>query len=288
MTTHADKIQQMIDYGRGQAARVLGAPFFVYRVSSNAAVNFIDPLNLIQSEYPVYYTQQSGSAFKGSFEGTSLRAPLFNIVGDMAPFLVGDVFVDADVPYVPYGGPLTADGSWTADSGVVTADTGASGYGAGATSVTFPTLEFEGFCLGFHGPVKKSIGARLNALAQIYSLPTKADWNGYLSADISSCPGVVLTNGQFSLGASGQTPALIPVGISSEPRWRGDLIRGLPTTTQAVVYIAYVPPLNGFSFKEGDRLVLQSGARYVVQNPYEQQVGFSGSQLILEREVSQN
>lgn len=211
-----------------------------------------------------------------------MKLPLYDIIADMQPFLVGDVFVNTDTPYVPNGGGLTAD------LNLVTADsplpiTSSAGYGAGATSVPFPTVEIDAFCLAFHGPIKKSIGARLDRLATIYRMASGLDSNNYFSADINSASPVVLSNGVFSVGAVGAPPAFVPVGISVMPRWRGELIKSIPTSSQVVEYFIYVPPLNGFTFKEGDQIQFQDGSRYLVQIPYEQMVGFSGSQLGVER-----
>lgn len=263
---NAYKIQRKIDEGRGKAARALGGPFNVYRLQANAATNYIDPLNLVASDYLVYHLQKGASAFRGSYEGSSIGVPLFDIIGDMTPFYVGDVFIDADGAYNP-------DGS--------------GGYGAGATSVIFSTLEIYGWCLGFHGPIKKSIGARLDRLANIYTLASGADANGYFSAGTNSSLPLKIVNGQVVVGAVTDTPALIPVGLASKPRWRSDLIKAIPTTTGEVEYLAYVPPLPGYTLHEGDRIVLQDGSRYVVQLPWEQEVGFAGSQMSVKREVMQ-
>ncbi len=258
-----DQIQRQIDRGRGHAARALGGPFNVYRIQANAATNVLDAANLVASNFLVYHLQKSSSGFRGSYEGTAIGVPLFDIIGDMTQFYVGDLFIDADAAYQPGGG---------------------GGYGAGATSVTFPTLEVYGWCLGFHGPIKKSIGARLDRLAQVYRL-NAGPVNGYYQGDGASSLPVVLSNGTFSVGTVTQTGAFIPVGLAAKPRWRSDLIKAIPTTTHEVEYLAYVPPLKGFTFQEGDRLVLQDGSQYVVQLPWEQQVGFAGSQLSIKREV---
>jgi hypothetical protein len=263
---NADHIQWQIDKGRGVAASKLGGPFNVYRLLASAATNFIDPLNLVSSNYLVYHTQKGTGGFRGSYEGINVGAPLFDIVGDMGPFIVGDVFIDADSPYIPIGGS-------------------SSGYGSGATSVSFQTLEIYGFCLGFHGPIKKSIGARLDRLANIYRLPRRPDSGNYRSGSKNASLPLVISEGICSLGNVNQPPALIPVGLAARPRWKSDLIKSIPTSTGELEYYCYVPPLPGFSFQESDRIVLQDGSRYVVQLPWEQQVGFVGSQLAVQREV---
>ena len=285
---NANHIQRLIDRGRGVAARKLGGPFNVYRLLGSTATDFIDPANLLIANYPVYHTQKGPGSFRGSYEGINVGEPLFDIIGDMGPFLVGDVFVDSDAPYQPYGNAILADNpGWTADNPGTTADNAQSGYGAGATSVAFPTLEIYAFCLGFHGPIKKSIGARLDRLAQIYRLATGTDTNGYWSGSKNASLPLMLSQGQFSLGTPGQTAAFIPIGLAARPRWKSELIKSIPTSTGELEYYAYVPPLPGFSFKEGDRIVLQDNSRYVVQLPWEQQVGFVCSQLAVQREVMQ-
>ncbi len=284
---NANHIQWQIDKGRGKAASALGGPFNVFRLLNSAATNFLDPANLIATNYPIYHVQKSPGAFRGSYEGINVGEPLFDVIGNMQPFFVGDVFIDADLPYVPWGGPLTADSNANINNPSITADVGQSGYGAGATSVTFPTLEIYGFCLGFHGPIKKSIGARLDRLAQVYRLPTSPGANGYWSASKNASLPIILTNGEFSVGTLGQTASFIPVGLAARPRWKSDLIKSIPTSTGELEYYCYVPPLPGFSFQESDRIVLQDGSVYVVQLPWEQQVGFVGSQLAVQREVLQ-
>jgi hypothetical protein len=269
-----DHIQSVIDRGRGKAARALGGPFNVYRVGALTARNFLDSANMVSQGYPVYHTQKSPSSFRGSYEGINVGAPLFDIVGDMGPFLVGDVFINGDLAYQPYGGTLPAP-------------TTPGGYGAGATSVTGTTLEVYAFCLGFHGPIKKSIGARLDRLAQVFRLPKGTDSNGYWSASTNSAQPLILRNGKFSLGQLGVAPAWIPIGLAARPRWKSDLIKTIPTSTGELEYYCYVPPLPGFSFQESDRIVLQDTSRYLVQLPWEQQVGFVGSQLAVQREVLQ-
>ncbi len=244
------------------ASKHLGVNYAVYRpLTTSGAANYLDNVNQVNAGWPVYFMQKPAGAFRGSFEGTNVKIPLYDIIADMTPFIVGDVFVSTDSAYIPYG---------------------TTGYGAGATRVPFPTVEIDAFCLAFHGPIKKSIGARLDRIASIYRMAA-APANGYFSADTNAASPVVLSNGVFSVGAVGATPAQVPVGISVMPRWRGELIKSIPTTSQVVEYFIYVPPLNGFTFEEGDQLEFQDGSRYFVQVPYEQMVGFSGSQLGVER-----
>jgi hypothetical protein len=48
----------------------------------------------------------------------------------------------------------------------------------------------------------------------------------------------------------------------------------------------YVPALNGFDVREGDRIVGPDGARYIVIIPFTQKVGTTGGQWFLEREAA--
>ncbi len=249
-------VQAHIDRGRGIAALHVGQPYDVYRIAANGAVNYLDALNKIAS-VPVLRRLIGGT--KAGLEASPLIQLLFEVVGDMSHFELGDVFIQND-----------------------------PAYGAGATSVTYETEQFNGFVLASHVPVKKSLGGRVNYLGTVARPNAGVDANNYYSAD--PCAGDVLSlvDGVFALGVADAPAAAIPVGVETEKRIRGDLFNDIPTTTREVFFVMYVPPLPGFTFREGDYVILQDGSRYVVQNPYEQQAGFVGSQLVVQREAPQS
>ncbi len=258
-------IQRRIDFGRGRAAEHLGQPFSVYRVQANSATNYLDAENLVAANFPVFYRQRAANGFGGSFEGGMPGVPLWDIVANMDGFIVGDVFVQTDAA-VP------------------------TGYGPGATLVNYPTIELEGFCFGFHGPVKKSIGARVERLAQIYRpAQTPTTSNGYFDLSLDLMRPVLLQNGNFVLGTNGQSgAALIPVGWEPPSARLGrDLFEQIPDATKLSMYVLYLPPTAGFTLKEADRIQFQDGSRYVVDKPYEQQSGFVGTRITMFRETSQ-
>lgn len=248
-------IMDHIDRGRGIAADHLGVPFDVYRPNFNTASEYLDPANVIAQNYNVFRRQKESV---DSVEGTKVKSIIWDIVGDMSSFLLGDVFVQSD--------PI---------------------YGVGSTIVRFQTQQILAFCLAMHAPVKKSVGVFLDRLASVLRPVSGTDPNGYLAGDYTNTQPVVLQNGQFVLGTQGAPGCLIPCGINVSERWRAELYKGLPATTGIAVWYLYLPPLPGMSIKEGDYIQTQDGAVYQVQAPIEQQTGFVGNMLSCTRQLPQ-
>ena len=277
-------IQKKIDRGRGIAGRVLGQPYNVYRIGQNAALNLIDPFNRVTTNFPVLRRRISA---KDQIEAPERMGTLFfELVANADQYLVGDVFVQNDQV-----------------------------YGTGDTSVDFSTNQLNAFCLAFHAPIKKTLGARLDKQVQFYrpsrAPATRADGTQHWVNTQENMLPLVLFNGVLSLGAapnqdslgfSGSIPyqlggsapsataALIPVGFQTAPNMRGGLYKKIPGDVGTQHWYCYVPPLpdgptGSFRFVEGDRIVDQDGARYAVRHPYRQDTGFSGSMLVIEREV---
>lgn len=251
--------QNLIDKGRGKAALRLGQPYDVYRLQPNAAQNFLDPVNRIATGVLILRRPDRSLA---NVEGTLLTLVPWETVGDFRNWLVGDVFLQNDEI-----------------------------FGEGYTLVDYSSLEFDAFCLAFHGPVKKTMGARLDRTCRIIRpLETGTDPNGYLSGDISKGAPLKLANGKFVFGSQSEAitdGALIPVGFASHTRARGDILSEIPSTTGVAIFMLYLPPLPGYTVREGDRIEAGDGSRYVVQNPYEQEAGMAGSQITCTRQVSQ-
>lgn len=247
-------IQKKLDYGRGKEASKLGAPYDAYRVSSASSGNVIQDSNKIVSGVRIYTKVDSGSAKETSHQ---LGIMWYQIIADMSPFLVGDVFVLND--------PV---------------------YGAGYSSVPFTTKEFNGFALADHSPIKKSLGGRLNINIQILRLNVATTAQGQWDKTLNSAQPVVLKNGLFGIGDVGQTGAWIPAGLMATKTDRDKAFDQVPAQQRKSSWELYLPALNGFDIREGDRIVDANGARYIVIVPYTQHVGASGSQWTLEREVS--
>lgn len=250
--------QLHIDYGRGKAGQVLGPPCTVYRVQSNDAINYLDSVNVVKSGLRVARRQISK---KDSLEAPAMGSLFYTLMLDATTFETGDIFIEND----PF-------------------------YGSGATEVDFSTAQFEGYCLAYHAPFKETIGARIDRTAALYRPVDAPDSSsGFWTPTTSKMAPIVLASGVWSVGAVGATPGLIPIGLQTFHRVKGPLVKGLPGSTDALTYFAYMPALNGVTPKEGDRLViggLSSGERYVVQHPWTQQAGLQGSQLVLTREVA--
>jgi hypothetical protein len=250
--------QLHIDYGRGKAGQVLGPPCTVYRVQGNAAVNYLDAANVVASGLRIARRQTSK---KDSLEAPPMGSLFYTLMLDATNFETGDIFIEND----PF-------------------------YGSGATEVDFSTVQFEAYCLAFHGPFKETIGARIDRTATLYRpvhAPTSA--SSFWEPTAQNMTPVVLSSGVWGLGAVGATASQIPIGLQSFHRVKGPLVKVLPGSTDTLTYFAYMPALNGITPREGDRLVIggfTNGERYVVQHPYTQQAGLQGSQLVLSREVA--
>jgi len=139
------RVATHIDRGNGKAAQKLGQPYLSYRVESGSAGDFPAGWGLlptIPANYPIF-KRKLASETKAEI-AVKNAAQWFELIGDMTPFLLGDIFVQNDPAYNP----------------------GVS-YGAGATLLS-DTLQFNAICFAWHDPVKRRLGARLDRLAGIY------------------------------------------------------------------------------------------------------------------------
>ena len=244
----------LIDRSRGMAGAILGPPCSVYRVGATASGNYLDVGQRVQTGLRVG-RRQTGS--KDLIEAPIMGGIFYTLLANAEGLEVGDVIVEND----PY-------------------------YGEGATEVDFATTQFEAYALAYHGPFKQTMAARVDRLCTIYR-PTDAPVSGAWTPTNPNMAPVVLSAGAFSLGAVGATPTQIPLGLTSHVRTKHDLFKGLPGTTDALVYFGYVPALPGWLPREGDRLIDSStGDRYSIQHPYTQQAGLGGSQMVLSRQIA--
>ena len=257
-------VQRHIDYGRGRAGLVLGPPCSVYRVggAGGGSGNYLDPANLVQTNVRVSRRIVTSRAALES-PPRSMGSLFYELLLDATNWLTGDVFVEND--------PV---------------------YGAGDTEVDYSTTQFEGYCLAYHGPIKKTIGARIDRVGLIYRPLETPDASGYWSPTLP--PGqvapLVLMGGSFSFGPPTAPASQIPMGLMSMPRTFKAAFRDIPGDTRSTQWFCYLPPLPGYVPRSGDRIVndsdtFASGSRYVVIHPYEQEAGLQGSQLVLEREI---
>ena len=261
-------IARHIDKGLGKAANKLGQPFNGYRIESGNSGDFPSGWTQISGDFSLFRRRITDAKLEMGMQKATLW---FNIIGNMSPYLLGDVFVQNDPPYVP----------------------GVS-YGAGATSIP-GTAELNAMCLAWHAPVDKRIGARIDRRVQIYrpsSAPGTTTDGGqsisYWKQTHDNDLPLILTSGTYAFGSNGATASWVPAGISSQHRQSEVLFQpGVPGMIKPAKWFFYVPPLPGYTAREGDALIDENGARYVVLSPYEQQTGVVGNQFICDRKISQ-
>jgi hypothetical protein len=257
-------VMRHIDYGRGKAGTVLGPPCSVYRmVPGTSTGNYLDTANRIATNIRSYRKITTKTSDLES-PTRSMGTLFYEQYVDGEFYLTGDVFVEND----PF-------------------------YGSGATEVDYTTTQFEAYCLAFHGPQKKMIAARIDRVGLIYRPSETPDDTGFWSPTLPSGqmqPLVPAVAGAFSFGAVGATAAYIPMGLMSMARTFREAFRDIPGDTRSTQWFCYLPPLDGYTPRAGDRIINNSNdfttaSRYVVLHPYEQEAGIQGSQLVLEREV---
>ena len=267
------KVQDRIDYGRGKAGFILGVPMNVFRVQGNGATNYLDDAN----QLPHVLRAARKEIKAGKLETPDQMHTLFyelllnaTVPSSAYHYEVGDVFIEND--------PV---------------------YGTGSTETEFSEDQFEGYCLAYHGvPMHKTIGARLDRIATIFRPATGATTDSigpYFTQTVGAGAELplVLSDGVWSFGANGDTPAQIPVGVTTFTRSFGKEFKDAPGGTDTIHYFFYVPPLNGIQLKEGDRILIDgtnqsfaTAGRYVVHGPWVQYAGVSGYQLLCKRMVS--
>jgi hypothetical protein len=266
------RIAHHVDKGRGIAARKLGPPYLAFRVTTAAVGNFPDGWTATDGP-------QGGlsfNLFRRRIADTKVELALpraalvFEIIGNMEPFLMGDVFLQNDPAYV---------------AGV--------SYGAGATILP-GTQQITAMCLALHQPVGKSVGMRLDRCAAIYRPATSPlafeDASAYWETTHDNDSPLVLSGGQYSFqpGAAGQQGSLVPVGLTADHRG-GEKVFGprVPGMVAPIRFFVYIPPLPGYAAREGDALITEDGARYVMRSPYVQEAGVVGTQTLCDRKISE-
>lgn len=260
------RIQHHIDRGLGIAARKLGQPFSAFRCDENSTGHFPDGWTLLNTNIPIFRRKITDKKLESAL--LSSGTLWYQIIGNMEPFILGDVFLQTDAPYVP----------------------GVS-YGVNAT-VLPNTEQFNAFALAWHFPVAEPAGGRLDRRATIYRpslVPaTLPDGSEYWKSTKDNDTPLLLADGQYNWGQPGDFGSYVPVGISSTHRVMGDVQfpPKVPGMTDAIRYYCYLPPLPGYEPTEGDAIITEDGARFLVVHPYNQEAGVVGSQLVVKRMIS--
>src|SRR5271166_1374091 len=92
------QIQHHIDRGRGIAARKLGQPFLGYRITPTASGDFPGGWSPTPTaKFSLFRRRLSESKIETNIKATTIW---YDLIGNMEPFLLGDVFLQNDPPYV--------------------------------------------------------------------------------------------------------------------------------------------------------------------------------------------
>lgn len=249
-------IQNIIDYGRGLAANVVGQPGGVYRLSATSTGDYVQTSNQVYANFPVLRRVVTSGA---SVEGRGMSdLVMFDIVCDLNDLKVGDIWVQSD--------PL---------------------YGAGANQVSYPTDEFVGFAVAHHAVMKKSIALQLQRSASIYRMVSGVSQSGYANSFQQQAHALYISGGKAMFSPTA-VASMIPIGMS--PRAGGfeafmhPKIASLP---EAPEFVVYVPPIEGFIPTEGDIVQTALGARYSIMNSWHLDAGIAGSAFIVRKVTPQ-
>lgn len=260
-------IQKKIDHGIGIAGKHLGQPFSAYRVVSDSAGDFPDAWRLLTQNLALYRERVPEPKLE---TGLNKGAIWYNIYADMSPYNLGDVFVCTDPPFSP----------------------GVS-YGANATILP-GTLEINALSLAWHMPARVPTGARLDHLVRIYrpagEPATLSDGSKYWKSTLDNDQPLILWGGEFTFGQPGSNlGSVVPCGFVAAYRPSGAFPFGppVPGMIRPTHWYGYLPPLPGYEPREGDAVITIDDARYLVVDPYRQEAGVVGSQLLLDRQISQ-
>lgn len=265
-------IQHKIDLGLRHCAAKLGWTHDAYRIESSSTGDF--PTGWTQLGTGILlFRRKSQNLSNVQLESAVISDGTFwyDMLFDAEPYLLGDVFVSTDPAYVA-----------------------AQSYGAGATIIQGTTFQMNAVAMAWHRPVMKPIGARIDRRCQIYR-PAGTPYtmyDGTLRWSMTENDGLPLqlTNGAYAFGSMGETASYVPIGMGSRDRpSRGKNFQPpTPGVTGSTYWYGYIPYLPGYEPTEGDMVRTEDGARYFIFNPYEQEAGVVGSQLLLERVVSQD
>ena len=250
------KVQAKIQKGRGKAAQKIGVPYDVYRVGPAAAGDFLDVPNRInQNVFAIVRRLNTRNV------QTPLRSRIYwlELISNLTTFRVGDLFINVD--------PV---------------------FNLGKTQVDYLTSQLDGFVIANDQTVGRAIGVLINDQVSIFRCDDTADPSGNWSPDRTNALPVTLAAGAFAFGALADTPALIPCQLFPEVPSGDRAFDDVPSMIRRSTWSCYIPPLPpGFSIREGDRIIRQTGERYIVMMVHNQEQLTSGSQLVLEREVAQ-
>lgn len=260
-------IQLRVDRGLGKAGKHLGQPFTALRADGQSNGDFPDGWTTLARNVPIYRERVAEPRLETAI---AKGAIWYNIFGNMIPYNLGDVFLCTDPPYQP---------------GLY--------YGENATILP-ETLEMNALSLAWHMPARIPTGARLDHRVRIYrpsgTPATLDDGSRYWRSTLDNDVPLRLSWGEFSFRGPGTDKAsLVPAGFAAAYRPSGAFPFGppVPGMIRPTHWYVYLPPLPGYEAREGDAIVTVDDARYLVVEPYRQEAGVVGHQLLCDRQIAQ-
>lgn len=266
MTNYA-RVQKHIDHGKGKAARHVGLPYTALRLTPVSNGDFPGGWTTVSAKFSMLRRRFAEGKLEVGIKNVTL---FYRIVANMNAYLLGDVFLQTDPAYDP-----------------------GFSYGVGATSVP-GTFEFNAMALAWHPPENEAIGGRIDRRVKIYrpspSPATVQDGSGvayWKETNDNDLP-LIMAAGVYAFGQAGAGGAsFVPAGFTSALRQHESVFEpGVPGMLKEAKWFVYVPPLPGYMPSEGDAIIDENGARYVVSVPYEQKTGVVGYQLVCDRKIS--
>lgn len=250
-------INRILQHAYGVLSQVTGIPWLVYRVQPNSNGDYIQEQNLIATNVIMDRRPMKGS--NPGFEGAK-QVPNFwyEIIGNCLPFRIGDIFVSNDKV-----------------------------FNFGAVATKFSADEFVGMCLAENMPTMQPIMARINTTMQLYTASILPTVQNYFDSTLPNRMPIILVNGQFMAQNTGQTAAVIPVGVMYYRSYSGEIFEqstaNMPPVEKRLVF---VPALPGYQPIASDELVMADGSRYIIDGNYHQDVGAVGGLYICRKHVT--
>jgi hypothetical protein len=258
------QLQFRIDRRLGQIGQNIGQPFNVYRVGSTNSGDFPNNWTLVGSVNAYRYRVPS-SKLEVGVEKADL---LYNIFLNAGNYYLGDTFICTDPALVP-----------------------GQSYGPEATILP-STLQINAFTLAWHMPVRIPVAARIDRRCRVYrpalTPSVLSDGSFYFKETNDNDQPLVLNSGVFSFGAAGSgVGSWVPLGMQSVTRRSDYAFEKEPGIVRSIAWHAYLPPLPGYEPSEGDALITEDGARYVILGSFNQEAGLVGNQMVVDRKISQ-
>lgn len=259
--TFNNRIQKRL----GQIGASVGPPFDAYRVVAGCVGDFPDGWQFIGSTNIFRYKVPVSKVESGVEHSELLYSVFFNA----SAFNIGDVFVCTD--------PLL-------EAGVA--------YGPEATILP-GTAQINALALGWAPSMRVPTGVRIDRRVRVYRpadtpVILKDGTNYWNETNDNDMP-LILRDGCYSFGPAGSGLGnWVPGGFMSVTRRSDYPFDKEPGIVRSLGWMAYLPPLPGYLAAEGDSLITEDGARYVMLGAYIQEVGLVGTQMIIDRKISQD